>query len=58
MTSAGDATLYVRLGERDDPPGALMQIRKMLLFYWKSEILPALRQRHSELVRRDVADAG
>lgn len=28
--------------------------RKMLLFYWKTEIVPALRQSYPELVRREV----
>jgi hypothetical protein len=28
--------------------------RKMLLFYWKTEIIPALRQSYSELERREV----
>ncbi len=28
--------------------------RKLLLFYWKSEIVPALRQRYPESIRRDI----
>lgn len=28
--------------------------RKMLLFYWKTEIIPALRQSYPDLVRREV----
>jgi hypothetical protein len=28
--------------------------RKMLLFYWKTEIIPELRRNHPELIRREV----
>lgn len=31
--------------------------RRMLLFYWKTEIVPALRQHHSEVVRRELFSA-
>jgi hypothetical protein len=31
--------------------------RKMLLFYWKTEIIPALRQRYPDVVRREVFSA-
>ncbi len=31
--------------------------RKMLLFYWKTEIIPALRQRYPDVIRRQVFGA-
>jgi hypothetical protein len=31
--------------------------RKMLLFYWKTEIAPALREQHPDLIRREVFSA-